>query len=188
MLRCTNTSPGSRPMISLAGTRLSEQPIHRYCGACWPTRRLKNPGSAATLPSAQARLLAFSSSSMRDAVASPAVRRKSGCLFATIDSLPLILAALDPATPGRVEGGPRQPSRKISRRVTCGEGWTFACGAGLDHGMDPVPDLSRSLKGLCVLVTGAASGMGRATATGFAREGAKVAVTDVRLEDAERVA
>jgi 3-oxoacyl-[acyl-carrier protein] reductase len=54
--------------------------------------------------------------------------------------------------------------------------------------MDPVPDLSRSVKGLGVLVTGAASGMGRATATVFAREGAKVAVTDVRLEDAERVA
>ena len=54
--------------------------------------------------------------------------------------------------------------------------------------MDPVPDLSRSVKGLGVLVTGAASGMGRATATVFAREGARVAVTDVRAEDAEAVA
>ncbi|HEY1427800.1 MAG TPA: SDR family NAD(P)-dependent oxidoreductase [Caulobacteraceae bacterium] len=54
--------------------------------------------------------------------------------------------------------------------------------------MAPVPDLSRSVEGLVVLVTGAASGMGRATAAVFAREGARVAVTDVRAEDAEAVA
>ena len=34
MLRWTKTSPGARPMIWLAGTRESEQPIHRYFGAC----------------------------------------------------------------------------------------------------------------------------------------------------------
>jgi len=54
--------------------------------------------------------------------------------------------------------------------------------------MDPVPHLSRSVKDKVALVTGAASGMGRATAHVFAREGAKVAVTDVRAEDAEAVA
>lgn len=48
--------------------------------------------------------------------------------------------------------------------------------------------LSRSLKGSKVLVTGAAGGMGRATAELFAEEGAHVAVTDHRLEDAEAVA
>ena len=48
--------------------------------------------------------------------------------------------------------------------------------------------LSRSVRDKVVLVTGAASGMGRATARVFADEGARVAVTDVRAEDAERVA
>lgn len=44
--------------------------------------------------------------------------------------------------------------------------------------MTGVP-LSRSVRGLTVLVTGAGSGMGRATAEVFAAEGANVAATDV---------
>jgi 3-oxoacyl-[acyl-carrier protein] reductase len=48
--------------------------------------------------------------------------------------------------------------------------------------------LSRSVKGLTVLVTGAASGMGRATARVFAADGANVAVTDTTAEGAETVA
>jgi 3-oxoacyl-[acyl-carrier protein] reductase len=51
-----------------------------------------------------------------------------------------------------------------------------------------VSKLDRSVAGKVVLVTGAASGMGRATAFVFADEGAKVAVTDVRAEGAEAVA
>jgi 3-oxoacyl-[acyl-carrier protein] reductase len=54
--------------------------------------------------------------------------------------------------------------------------------------MDPVVSFSRSVNGKVVLVTGAASGMGRATAHVFAREGAKVAATDVRAADTEAVA
>ena len=48
--------------------------------------------------------------------------------------------------------------------------------------------LSRSLKGSIVLVTGAGSGMGAATAAVFAQEGAHVAVTDYDLASAEAVA
>ena len=54
--------------------------------------------------------------------------------------------------------------------------------------MSGFKQLSRSVKGLSVLVTGAASGMGRATARVFAAEGANVAVTDYAAEDAQAVA
>ncbi len=46
--------------------------------------------------------------------------------------------------------------------------------------------LSRSVAGRVVLITGAASGMGRATARLFAAEGAHVAVTDLRAADVDR--
>lgn len=46
----------------------------------------------------------------------------------------------------------------------------------------------RSIKGSVVLITGAASGMGRATARLFGEEGAHVAVTDVNAEGADAVA
>jgi 3-oxoacyl-[acyl-carrier protein] reductase len=49
-------------------------------------------------------------------------------------------------------------------------------------------NLSRSLKGSNVLVTGAGGGMGRATAEVFAAEGANVAVTDYAGDAAEAVA
>src|SRR5580765_5724188 len=51
-----------------------------------------------------------------------------------------------------------------------------------EHSMSDFKSLSRSVKGLTVLVTGAASGMGRATARVFAAEGANVAVTDYAAE------
>src|SRR5579872_6711911 len=53
--------------------------------------------------------------------------------------------------------------------------------------MSEFKQLSRSVKGLTVLVTGAASGMGRATARVFATEGANVAVTDVSADGATAV-
>ncbi|MCA1451970.1 SDR family oxidoreductase [Bradyrhizobium sp. BRP22] len=54
--------------------------------------------------------------------------------------------------------------------------------------MSDFKQLSRSVKGLTVLVTGAASGMGRATALVFAAEGANVAVTDITTEGTDAVA
>jgi 3-oxoacyl-[acyl-carrier protein] reductase len=54
--------------------------------------------------------------------------------------------------------------------------------------MSDFKQLSRSVRGLTVLVTGAASGMGRATARVFAAEGANVAVTDQTPEGVEVVA
>ena len=53
--------------------------------------------------------------------------------------------------------------------------------------MEPVRKLDRSVKGRAVLVTGAASGMGRATAHLFAQEGAIVAVTDINQPGLESV-
>jgi len=54
--------------------------------------------------------------------------------------------------------------------------------------MSEFKQLSRSVKGLTVLVTGAASGMGRATARVFAAEGANVAVTDLSADGTRTVA
>ncbi len=54
--------------------------------------------------------------------------------------------------------------------------------------MQPYQPLSRSIAGLTALVTGAASGMGRATAHLFAAEGANVAVTDLDQAACDSVA
>lgn len=54
--------------------------------------------------------------------------------------------------------------------------------------MTGAPSLSRSVAGRVAIVTGAASGMGRATALLLAGEGAKVAVTDLDLAACEAVA
>src|SRR3954464_7161940 len=55
-LRCTNTSPGSRPVIWLAGTRESLQPIHMNLGFCCLVRLVKNPGRLRSISPAHCRL------------------------------------------------------------------------------------------------------------------------------------
>ena len=52
----------------------------------------------------------------------------------------------------------------------------------------PYVPLSRSIAGRVALITGAASGMGRATAHLFAREGARVVLTDLSRPDCDAVA
>ncbi len=54
--------------------------------------------------------------------------------------------------------------------------------------MRPIPQVESRLDGAGAIVTGAASGMGRATAILLARLGAQVAVTDVGLDAAQAVA
>lgn len=54
--------------------------------------------------------------------------------------------------------------------------------------MRPIPQVVARIDGAGAIVTGAASGMGRATAILLARAGARVAVTDVRLADAKAIA
>ena len=43
------------------------------------------------------------------------------------------------------------------------------------------------LKGKVVIITGARRGMGKSHALSFAREGAKVVVSDISLEDCQKV-
>src|ERR1051326_8504038 len=64
----------------------------------------------------------------------------------------------------------------------------IAANVAREKRMSDFRELSRSVQGLTVLVTGAASGMGRATARVFATEGANVAVTDVSADGAKAVA
>ncbi|MFT4518631.1 MAG: 3-oxoacyl-[acyl-carrier protein] reductase [Halioglobus sp.] len=54
--------------------------------------------------------------------------------------------------------------------------------------MKRLTKLSRSIEGSVAIVTGAASGMGRATAHLFADEGAKVAIMDINAQGLETVA
>jgi len=53
---------------------------------------------------------------------------------------------------------------------------------------DKVPHLSRSMQGRVVFITGAASGIGEASAHVFARDGARVALSDIDGAGAQRVA
>ena len=57
-LRCTKSSPGRRSTTSLAGTRLSEQPIHKYLGDCCLDKLSKKSGWSLCTRSDQERFCA----------------------------------------------------------------------------------------------------------------------------------
>src|SRR4029079_2343249 len=59
MLRWTNTSPGIKPTIVLAATRLSEQPTQRYSGDCCSASLEKKSGSCRVIRSDQRRLFSM---------------------------------------------------------------------------------------------------------------------------------
>jgi MFS family permease len=96
-----NSSPGSRSTISLAGTRLSEQPIHKYSGACWRSSRLKKPASAATIRFAQARFFSFNRSSIIMLIAPTAAGHKRRQISRADPGR--VSQALDPPHPDRYE-------------------------------------------------------------------------------------
>src|SRR6188768_2018414 len=75
-LRWTKISPGSRPTIWFAGTRLSEQPIQRYSGDCWVESLEKNSGSDACILADHARL--FANRFVSDFVTRGKVRESGG--------------------------------------------------------------------------------------------------------------
>ena len=68
-LRCTNTSPGISPVISDAGTRESEQPIHMYLGFCCWDNAAKKPGYCRSTDLAQRRLFSKRKDSSEEVVA-----------------------------------------------------------------------------------------------------------------------
>src|SRR5574338_1199874 len=123
--RWTNSSPGGRSTISFAGTRLSEQPIHRYAGACCATRREKNSGFWRARAAAQRRLLSKRSDNLRKRDRPRVPGRRAGLLGAR---------NLTPSVSGRVDlrrelrtAGPDggvgflfarlEPGRQIERNV-----------------------------------------------------------------------
>src|ERR1044072_6130441 len=59
-------SPGFSPTSCVAGTRLSEQPIHRYRGVCCCASELKNCGSEALISSSHC--LFFSKNSRKSSI------------------------------------------------------------------------------------------------------------------------
>src|ERR1700716_1018467 len=98
--------------------------------------------------------------------------------------MPLPIPLEPPTT--RICFPPKSSSFIVTPKLFGGEKHSSWCLR--EERMSEFKKLSRSVAGLTVLVTGAASGMGRATARVFAAEGANVAVTDYAAEGAQAVA
>jgi 3-oxoacyl-[acyl-carrier protein] reductase len=76
---------------------------------------------------------------------------------------------------------------RVARKPRLDSGIESAPSVPLEYIMTRLSKLSRSIAGEVAIVTGAASGMGRATAQLFADEGAKVAAIDLNDKDLKQV-
>jgi 3-oxoacyl-[acyl-carrier protein] reductase len=76
---------------------------------------------------------------------------------------------------------------RVARKPRLDSGIESAPSVPLEYIMTRLSKLSRSIAGEVAIVTGAASGMGRATAQLFADEGAKVAAIDLNDRDLKKV-
>src|SRR5688572_20878061 len=122
-LRCTKSSPGLRPTISFAGTRLSAQPTHRYFGVCWAVRPAKNSGSRALTRLAHARLLSKRCLSRRiDRQREP---RREAAALARQELQAAAVRLGDALDDGEAEPG---AARAAARGVETGEGALQALG------------------------------------------------------------
>src|SRR4051794_1814374 len=73
-------------------------------------------------------------------------------------------------------------------RATYGGGSQVAPAVAALHGKQIAWEESMRLEGKVAIISGAASGMGAATARRFAKEGAKVVIADMLEEDGRQVA